>query len=70
MAEEELEWVNIRKWRNALLKNSDWTQVEDTPLTSAKVTAWATYRTKLRTLPADQSSKITYADITWPPQPS
>jgi len=43
---------------------------DDTALASAKVTAWATYRTKLRTLPADQSSKTTYADITWPSEPS
>ena len=64
------EWTNIRRERDRLLTSSDWTQSSDTALTSAKVTEWATYRTKLRTLPADQSSKTTYADITWPPQPS
>ena len=64
------EWTNIRRERDRLLTESDWTQSSDTALASAKVTAWATYRTKLRTLPADQSSETTYADITWPPQPS
>ena len=64
------EWKNIRAERDRLLTNSDWTQANDTALASAKVTAWATYRTKLRTLPADQSSETTYADITWPSQPS
>ena len=64
------EWTRIRTERDRLLTNSDWTQANDTALASAKVTAWATYRTKLRTLPADQSSETTYADITWPPQPS
>ena len=64
------QWKLIRTERDKLLTNSDWTQANDTALASAKVTAWATYRTKLRTLPADQSSKTTYADITWPPQPS
>ena len=63
------EWTLIRRERDRLLTESDWTQANDTALTSAKVTAWATYRTDLRTLPADQSSKTTYADITWPPEP-
>ena len=64
------QWKLIRTERDKLLTNSDWTQANDTALASAKVTEWATYRTKLRTLPADQSSETTYADITWPPQPS
>ena len=64
------EWKLIRAERDRLLANSDWTQANDTALASAKVTEWGTYRTKLRTLPADQSSKTTYADITWPTQPS
>ena len=64
------EWTNIRRERDRLLTSSDWTQANDTALASAKVTEWGTYRTKLRTLPADQSSETTYDDITWPPQPS
>ena len=64
------EWTQIRAERDKLLTNSDWTQGADSPLASAKKTAWGTYRTKLRTLPADQSSETTYADITWPTQPS
>jgi hypothetical protein len=64
------EWTRIRAERDSLLTSTDWTQSSDTALASAKVTAWGTYRTKLRTLPVDQSSKTTYADITWPPQPS
>ena len=63
------QWTQIRAERDSLLTNSDWTQSSDTALASAKVTAWATYRTKLRTLPADQSSETTYEDITWPSQP-
>ena len=63
------QWKYIRGERDRLLTSTDWTQVSDTALTSAKVTAWATYRTKLRTLPSDQSSVTTYADITWPSQP-
>jgi hypothetical protein len=63
------EWTNIRKERDRLLTASDWTQASDTALASAKVTAWATYRTSLRDLPDDQSSETTYADITWPTEP-
>ena len=63
------QWTYIRRERDRLLTSTDWTQASDTALTSAKVTAWATYRTKLRTLPADQSSETTYEDITWPSQP-
>ena len=63
------QWTDIRRERDRLLTSTDWTQASDTALTSAKVTAWATYRTSLRDLPSDQSSETTYADITWPSQP-
>ena len=39
----------IRKWRDAELVKSDWTQIEDAPVDKA---AWATYRQTLRDLPA------------------
>mgnify|MGYP003120144916 CR=1 FL=1 len=64
------EWKRIRTERTRLLAESDWTQGADSPLTDAKKTAWATYRTSLRTLPEDQKSKTKYSDITWPTQPS
>ena len=64
------EWTQIRRERDRLLTNSDWTQGSDSPLASGKKTEWATYRTKLRTLPEDQKAKKTYADITWPSEPS
>ena len=64
------EWKEIREKRDILLANSDWTQGGDTPLTSAKKTEWATYRTKLRDIPKDQKDKTTYASITWPSEPS
>ena len=64
------EWTQIRRERDRLLANSDWTQGGDTPLASDKKTAWATYRTKLRDVPKDQKDKTTYASITWPSEPS
>ena len=63
------EWTAIRTERDRLLANSDWTQGADSPLTSAKKTEWATYRTKLSDLPSEQSSKTKYSDITWPTKP-
>ena len=64
------QWERIRAERDRLLTNSDWTQGADSPLTSAKKTSWATYRTKLRDVPKDQKDKKTYASITWPSEPS
>ena len=63
------EWAQIRAERDRLLAESDWTQANDTPLASGKVTEWGTYRTSLRDLPSDQSSKTKYSDITWPTKP-
>ena len=63
------EWTRIRGERDRLLTESDWTQANDTPLASGKVTEWGTYRTSLRDLPSDQSSKTKYSDITWPTKP-
>ena len=63
------EWTRIRTERDKLLTESDWTQANDTPLTDADVAKWKTYRTSLRDLPSDQSSKTKYSDITWPTKP-
>jgi len=37
--------------RNKLLRDSDWTQLRDAPITEAKRQEWVTYRQKLRDLP-------------------
>ena len=63
------EWVRITTKRDKLLTESDWTQANDTPLSDANVAKWKTYRTSLRDLPSDQSSKTKYSDITWPTKP-
>ena len=64
------EWKEIRAERTRLLSESDWTQGGDSPLTTQKKSDLAKYRTSLRTLPEDQSSKTKYSDITWPTKPS
>jgi hypothetical protein len=49
---ENMMLEDIRKTRNQLLLESDWTQASDSPLTDAKKTAWATYRQSLRDVPS------------------
>lgn len=61
--EELLE--NIRKTRNALLSDSDWTQAEDSPLSEEKKTAWKNYRQELR----DLTDLDSFTTIIWPVQP-
>jgi hypothetical protein len=45
---EDKVWENIRAYRNRLLADSDWTQVDDAPVNKA---VWANYRQFLRDLP-------------------
>lgn len=52
-ATNEQKWEQIRLWRNAELKATDWTQVDDAPVDKA---AWAIYRQALRDLPAQSSN--------------
>jgi hypothetical protein len=50
----ETAWLfeRIRLWRTSELAASDWTQVADS---TADKAAWATYRQKLRDLPASNA---------------
>ena len=59
------EWVKIRKERTRLLAETDHHALSDQTLSADM----KTYRTKLRDLPSDQSSKTKYSDITWPTKP-
>jgi hypothetical protein len=62
-----LDMQSLRSQRDALLAQSDWTQMPDIPLTDAKKQEWATYRQALRDLPANTTDP---ANPTWPTQPS
>jgi hypothetical protein len=48
-ATNEQKWEQIKLWRNRELSQTDWTQLEDSPVDKS---AWATYRQALRDLPA------------------
>jgi hypothetical protein len=53
----------IRWIRNAGLKNSDWTQLPDSPLSEDKKQEWAVYRQQLRDLLSDTSVDLTLIEI-------
>ena len=57
----------LRHYRDTLLRESDWTQFTDSPLTDSKKTEWKTYRQRLRDLPATESDP---ENATFPTKPS
>ena len=64
---DEVFWQKLRTERNSILKDSDWSQLSDAPLTSSQKTAWVTYRQALRDLPANTEDP---KDITYPLPPN
>ena len=59
----------LRLKRDALLTESDWTQVNDSPLSDAKKAEWSTYRQELRDLPSSHQSTTNFDDVVFPTQP-
>ena len=53
----------VRRVRNSKLKQSDWTQIPDSPVDSS---SWATYRQSLRDVPQQQGFPY---NVTWPTPP-
>jgi hypothetical protein len=62
--------VFLRQQRDGRLKDSDWTQVPDSPLSDSKKTEWQTYRQALRDLPTNYSSSDAIEDINFPTPPT
>jgi len=60
--------TNAREKRNAKLSDSDWTQMNDSPLTNEQKTAWATYRQELRDI-SDLDAWPNLANEDWPLEP-
>ena len=60
--------TNAREKRNAKLSDSDWTQMNDSPLTNEQKTAWATYRQELRDI-SDLDAWPNLANEDWPVEP-
>jgi len=59
----------LRLKRDALLTESDWTQVNDSPLSDTKKAEWSTYRQELRDLPSSHQSTTNFDDVVFPTQP-
>lgn len=57
----------IRLKRRPLLRQSDWTQGPDAPLTVEQKTAWAIYRQALRDITAQPGFPL---NVIWPTEPS
>lgn len=64
----ELQTVNteLRELRNAMLKDTDWTQVSDAPLSNEQKEQYKIYRQKLRDLPSQFYDIINLEDVTFP----
>jgi hypothetical protein len=60
-------WDGVRKERDALLRDSDWTQLPDVPLTAEQRDAWAIYRQSLRDITTQTESPW---EVKWPAPPS
>jgi len=61
--ELESAWRELRRCRNILLAECDWTVLADTPTPTA---AWKTYRQALRDLPANTTDPL---NVAWPSRP-
>ena len=68
----------LRKTRNNLLRESDWTQAVDSPLSDSKKAEWKTYRQSLRDITKTANPKILtdkppfrldMSSVTWPTKP-
>ena len=55
----------VRSIRNRKLRESDWTQSNDSPLSTEEKKAWADYRQALRDLP----EQINFPDVIFPFNP-
>jgi len=60
---DENAWAKLKEERNRLLKDTDWTQVPDSPVDKA---VWATYRQSLRDM--TKTTQDPYNPV-WPTQP-
>lgn len=60
--------ASLRRKRDQLLRESDFTQIPDAPLSAGERTAWAAYRQALRDLPEHYADDP--ASVVWPTPPN
>ncbi len=63
----DAKWIELKRVRERLLKEIDWTQMPDSPLTAEQKQAFADYRQALRDLPQQFDNPD---DVVWPQKPS
>ena len=69
--EKGLSLTRIKSWRDFFLHTSDWTMLEDAPVTAEEKVQWKTYRAKVRELPdAFESGIHVLAKINIPIDPA
>lgn len=59
----------LRSLRNSLLKDCDWTQMPDAPLSNEDKQRWATYRQELRDLPNNYPNLTDINNVVFPEIP-
>jgi hypothetical protein len=64
---DEQWWMVARWWRNALLNESDWSQVSDNSLSEIQRESWRQYRQELRNI---TNTFTNPKDIVFPDLPS
>lgn len=60
---------NLKSKRNLLLAQSDWTQLNDSPLSINEIASWKSYRQSLRALPEDLTTIEEIQNVVWPNPP-
>ena len=62
--------ADLRQRRNQLLAETDWTVLQDNPLTPAKRSEWMVYRTELRNITQGLNTVEDINNIDYPDKPN
>jgi hypothetical protein len=62
--------ADLRQRRNKLLAETDWTVLQDNPLTPAKRSEWMVYRTELRNITQGLNTVEDINNIDYPDKPN
>lgn len=63
-------WLSVRTIRAGRLKESDWTQMPDSPLTADQRSEWQMYRQQLRDITDDYAHATSGDQVVFPVLPS
>lgn len=63
----DLKWIDIRKYRDYLITQTDWTQMPDAQLSDEVKSKFIAYRQVLRDIPQNVGNPD---DVVWPTKPA